>query len=101
MLDLMAVGEGGMPLYLHVVIRILRDMRVNQQKTGSGFNYSIFKEHLEVADLTPAQRGPLNQRLDTLESFMTHGKTAEDSTIDWQAKVCILVASCRSSLVLY
>ncbi|KAK6224216.1 hypothetical protein QIS74_03399 [Colletotrichum tabaci] len=94
MLDLMAVGEGGMPLYLHVVTRILRDMRIDQQSTGSGFSYTTFKKHLDVADLTPAQRGPLSQRLDTLESFMAKGTVVKGKgnaavgkpTVDWQAK---------------
>ncbi|KAK6221198.1 hypothetical protein QIS74_04927 [Colletotrichum tabaci] len=38
MLDLMAVGEGGMPLYLHVVNRVLRDMRLEQQRNGQDFS---------------------------------------------------------------
>ncbi|KAF6789706.1 hypothetical protein CSOJ01_14705 [Colletotrichum sojae] len=83
--DLMAVGEGGsMPLYLHVVNRILRDMRIEQQRTGSGFSYKTFKRHLKLADLTPAQRGPLGQRLDTLESFMVDQTTG--STVGWEPK---------------
>ncbi|TKW53795.1 hypothetical protein CTA1_5915 [Colletotrichum tanaceti] len=90
MLDLMAVGEGGMPLYLHVVTRILRDMRIEQQSTGSGFSYATFKKRLDLADLTAAQRGPLSQRLDTLESFMAKGvkgdAAAGKPTVDWQAK---------------
>lgn len=101
--DLMAIAEGGsMPLYLHVVNRILRDMRIEQQRTGSGFSYQTFKRHLDKADLTPMQRGPLGQRLDTLESFMAEGKGENqgkgktkgkdkdgkaDNTAGWQPKV--------------
>ncbi|GAB1312379.1 Zona occludens toxin N-terminal domain-containing protein [Madurella fahalii] len=71
MLDLMAVTTGGnLPLYLHVVQRILRDMRIVQQRTGSGFDYSEFKKQLQAEDLTDAQLSPLKQRLETLESFM-------------------------------
>lgn len=69
--DLMAVKEGGsMPLYLHVVNRILRDLRLEQQRTGSSFQYAAFKRMIEAEPLTVAQRGPLIQRLDTLQSFM-------------------------------
>ncbi|KAK1974691.1 hypothetical protein LZ30DRAFT_607385 [Colletotrichum cereale] len=85
MLDLMAVREGGVPLYLHVVNRILREMRLEQQEKGQRFSYSSFKEKLEQADLTLAQRGPLSQRLDTLESFMVSSKT-KHGKIDWEPK---------------
>ncbi|KAF6807424.1 hypothetical protein CMUS01_14124 [Colletotrichum musicola] len=86
--DLMAIAEGAsMPLYLHVVNRILRDMRTEQQRTGSGFSYQTFKRHLDKADLTPMQRGPLGQRLDTLESFMAEGKGGKaGSTVGWEPK---------------
>ncbi|KAI0120742.1 hypothetical protein BJ170DRAFT_588980 [Xylariales sp. AK1849] len=72
MLDLMAVNpeDGGAPLYVQVVHRILRDMRISQQASGGHFDYDIFKTHLQAAELTPAQLGPLNQRLAVLESFM-------------------------------
>lgn len=72
----MAVKEGeNMPLYLHVVSRILRDLRLEQQKTGSSFQYAAFKNMIEGEDLTPGQRGPLMQRLDTLQSFMVKEQT--------------------------
>ncbi|ORY67472.1 uncharacterized protein BCR38DRAFT_337102 [Pseudomassariella vexata] len=72
MLDLMAVGEGNMPLYMHVVQRILRDMRMAQQEAGSTFKYTTFQQMIMQSDLTPLQRAPLQQRLDTLESYMFH-----------------------------
>lgn len=59
-----------MPLYLHVVTRILRDLRLVQQATNGSFSYTAFKKALANEDLSPGQRGPLQQRLDTLESFM-------------------------------
>ncbi|KAJ0335217.1 hypothetical protein COL922a_009550 [Colletotrichum nupharicola] len=72
--DLMAVGESGSkPLYMQVVNRILRDMRLEQQSTGLGFSYDKFRKYLALEDLTPGQLNPLNQRLDTLESFMVKG----------------------------
>ncbi|RYP93653.1 hypothetical protein DL770_000184 [Monosporascus sp. CRB-9-2] len=71
MMDLMAVKEGGnMPLYLHVVSRILRELRLEQQNTNSTFKYATFSGRIRDEPLTVAQRNPLIQRLDTLESFM-------------------------------
>ena len=77
MLDLMAVTSGSMPLYLHVVNRILRDMRVEQQRTGAPFSYAMFKRMMLEEELTEMQLAPLKQRLDTLESFMVeaHAKS--------------------------
>ncbi|KAH9893776.1 hypothetical protein F4778DRAFT_748452 [Xylariomycetidae sp. FL2044] len=70
MLDLMAVGNGSMPLYMQVVQRILREMRVQQQAHQRAFDYSVFRQKLLQEDLTEAQKAPLLQRLETLESFM-------------------------------
>ncbi|KJZ70114.1 hypothetical protein HIM_10484 [Hirsutella minnesotensis 3608] len=53
-----------------VVTRILRDLRLAQQSTDGPFSYTAFKRALSNEDLTPGQRSPLQQRLDTLESFM-------------------------------
>lgn len=77
MLDLMAVNnaDGPMPLYLHTVYRVLREMRIEQQEAGTGFSYTKFKERVLMADLSPGQLGPLTQRLDTLESFMPNTQT--------------------------
>jgi hypothetical protein len=77
MLDLMAVSSGPMPLYLHVVNRILRDLRIIQQRTGATFNYGEFKRLITAEPLTDAQLAPLKQRLDTLESFMVKAHTAD------------------------
>lgn len=73
MLNLMAIssiGDSGMPLYLQVVIRILRDLRIEQQSTGSEFNYGLFKKLIDEEAFKEVQLGPLQQRLETLESFM-------------------------------
>lgn len=67
----MAVSTGGnMPLYMHIIQRILRDLRIAQQKSGKDFSYADFKQRIECEAFTEAQRAPLKQRLDTLESFM-------------------------------
>jgi hypothetical protein len=100
MLDLMAVsqGDGPMPLYLHAIYRILREMRMVQQERGGTFSYDEFKRRVMETPMTPAQLGPLQQRLDTLESFMPRaqpgvfgkgGKPFMDGRgTDWTNKVC-------------
>lgn len=78
MMSLMAVDDThGIPLYLHVIQRILRDLRLEQQQQPdradgrvAPFQYAKFKKLLEEENMTPAQLAPLKQRLDTLESFM-------------------------------
>lgn len=61
---------GSQPLYLGVIERILRELREEQQEKGGAFNYGKFKSRVKEAALTDAQLGPLQQRLETLESFM-------------------------------
>lgn len=77
MLDLMAMGSvagDSWPLYMHTVTRILRDMRLEQQALGEdGFSYADFKRRLIEESLVGSQLGPLQQRLDALESFMVQG----------------------------
>ncbi|KAF5570113.1 P-loop containing protein [Fusarium pseudoanthophilum] len=76
--NLMAVSSiqgGGLPLYLHVVSRILRDMRIAQQQTNSAFDYKAFKTAIGKESLTEGQLLPLQQRLQTLESFMVTEQT--------------------------
>ncbi|KAG8664114.1 hypothetical protein FPOAC2_10346 [Fusarium poae] len=83
MLDLMAISSikgGGMPLYLHVVSRILRDMRIAQQQTNSAFNYKAFKTAISTEPLTEGQLLPLQQRLETLESFMVAEQTCANGS---------------------
>ncbi|KAM0486215.1 hypothetical protein ACHAPX_000919 [Trichoderma viride] len=98
MMDLMAVSsvQGSMPLYLHVVQRILRDLRIEQQQKSTTFNYLEFKTRLMREDLATGQLVPLQQRLETLESFMVKeqvinvaGKAVKQSVgrgIDWKPK---------------
>ena len=101
MFDLMAVSnEDQMPLYLHVVKRILREMRIEDQKLGDlagGFDYAEFKRKIEEEGFTGFQSGPLNQRLETLESFMNcrverKGKNLKievSEGTDWEPEVCM------------
>ncbi|KAF8254092.1 hypothetical protein K440DRAFT_592903 [Wilcoxina mikolae CBS 423.85] len=68
MLTLMAVdrADDKPPLYMEIVRKILRNMA----NSAAGFQYKKFKQQLDLEDLTPGQRCPLNLRLEILESFM-------------------------------
>lgn len=98
MFDLMALGQGHgpAPLYVHTAQRVLREMRILQQSTGSRFDYGGFKQRVLNSDLLSTQLEPLKQRLDALESFMPlqqadsrwGGMAASNSTgSSWTPKV--------------
>lgn len=72
MLELMAISsiQGALPLYFSVINRILRELRIEQQENSKPFNYGKFKMKVDQATLTDGQLAPLQQRLETLESFM-------------------------------
>ncbi|KAI0103289.1 hypothetical protein GGR51DRAFT_549945 [Nemania sp. FL0031] len=98
MLELMAF-ERTQPLYAQVVQRILRDMRLDQQAKGGGFKYREFIQQLESERLSPDQKRGLQQRLDTLQSFMVpeqvdpfyhHGKDVRHGT-DWAPRAGQLI----------
>ena len=95
MLDLMAVSnnDGSAPLYLQTVYRVLREMRIVQQETGENFNYNEFKNQILDTAMTPSQLGPLNQRLDTLESFMPRPQTSFGKMKDKRSQRRVLAAS--------
>ncbi|VUC26181.1 unnamed protein product [Clonostachys rosea] len=80
MLGLMAFharGDGGMPLYLYVLNRILRDLRIEQQRSGLPFNYKKFKDTVSMEAMIDSQLLPLQQRLETLESFMVRDQAPQ------------------------
>ncbi|KAE8354744.1 hypothetical protein BDV28DRAFT_130420 [Aspergillus coremiiformis] len=86
MMDLMAVGQvnGDVPLYIHTVNRILRELRIEQQGKGTGFDYQTFKTRVMYSDLKPGQLAPLKQRLETLESFMPKAQVMRSWTLSSQ-----------------
>ncbi|KAL4809926.1 hypothetical protein BDV18DRAFT_150399 [Aspergillus unguis] len=84
MMDLMAVSQGDVPLYMESIKRILREMRIVQQQVGGGFDYKEFKRRVDECDFTPGQLAPLTQRLDALESFMPSSQTQTPNT--WSKK---------------
>ena len=69
----------------------------------SGFKYHEFKQKLADAGFSGLQSGPLNQRLETLESFMQlktiHKggavKTRVKKGTDWTPKVRVILAISR------
>lgn len=104
MQDLMAVKSAtSQPLYLSVINRILRELRIEQQANNTTFSYGRFKRAIEDAALTDSQLAPLQQRLETLESFMVQKQAlaydlfktkpaAKNKSFtrgnDWTAQVC-------------
>ncbi|KAH7095234.1 hypothetical protein FB567DRAFT_586564 [Paraphoma chrysanthemicola] len=67
---LMAVGkEGDLFLYMNVLMSILRNMAIANEGIGK-FNYGEFATKLAEAGLTDMQSGPMNMRLDLLESYV-------------------------------
>ncbi|KAL2008970.1 hypothetical protein VTN00DRAFT_7164 [Thermoascus crustaceus] len=72
MKTLMAVGDET-PLYMEVVTKILREMAQAAQGSA-GFNFARFKQLLHDQRFIKGQMGPLNLRLQLLESFLQKGK---------------------------
>lgn len=69
MLTLMAVDQSQpAPLYIGQITKILREMA---STSPQGFDYTDFKRRLQGCKLSRAQQGPLQQRLELLESFLT------------------------------
>ncbi|KAF2670630.1 hypothetical protein BT63DRAFT_371636 [Microthyrium microscopicum] len=67
---LMAVGKSSeMPLYMHVIVRILRDMALACGGQAV-FSWAQFRDAVRRERLTAGQNGPLNLRMDLIESFM-------------------------------
>lgn len=78
------------PLYIGQVTKILREMAPS---FSNGFDYARFKRRLLESKLSKAQKGPLEQRLELLESFLV----LNDSTPSWHfesASATIIDLSC-------
>lgn len=91
MLTLMSVDQTETPpLYIGQITKILREIAT----TSPGeFSYPKFKEAIEACDLTPAQKGPLQQRLDLLESFLDLDNSAVDYSFE-AGSITIVDLSC-------
>lgn len=96
MKDLMAVSAGEkMPLYMHVINRILKNLRIEQQNLpGSRFSYRAFLKKLNQEELTEHQRVPLDQRLENLESFMAKGNQPGNDWTPRAGQLTIVDLSC-------
>ncbi|MCJ1440762.1 MAG: hypothetical protein MMC23_001248 [Stictis urceolatum] len=89
MMVLMAVSDqpGPTPLYIEVMMRILREMAITS-KGRTGLDYALFRQKLEVEGFSREQNGPLKLRLELLESFMdktlaTNKPALESHTRAW------------------
>ena len=68
MLTLMCVDQSqAAPLYIGQITKILRDMA---STSPQGFDYIEFKRRVQNSNFSRAQKGPLQQRLELLESFL-------------------------------
>ncbi|KAL2000648.1 hypothetical protein VTN02DRAFT_2801 [Thermoascus thermophilus] len=83
MKTLMAVGDET-PLYMEVVTKILRGMAREAQ--SAGFDYARFKKLLDSESFVRGQMGPLNLRLQLLESFLQQGKKSTGPGDLWSFK---------------
>jgi hypothetical protein len=50
-------NDGLLPLHLHAVYRILREMRIEQQEMGGVFSYADFKKRIAQTEMTPPSLG--------------------------------------------
>ena len=91
MLTLMAVDQSqSAPLYIGQITKILREMA---STSYNGFDYARFKRHLQGSKLSRGQQGPLQQRLELLESFLV----LDDSAPSWSFEgggVTVIDLSC-------
>lgn len=80
-------------MYITVVTKVIREMRLQEQREGKGFNYGTFKNALNAEKLTEAQLVPLRQRLDALESFLAQPKTRkrnrDEKAAEWRPVVSL------------
>ncbi|KIW73164.1 hypothetical protein PV04_01302 [Phialophora macrospora] len=80
LMTLMAVsGEHGVPLYMEVLFKILRDMSTEKKGEG-GLDYLDFKQRLESQAFSFQQKAPLAMRLALLESFLAHKQQSDHAT---------------------
>ncbi|KAJ5727247.1 hypothetical protein N7493_005067 [Penicillium malachiteum] len=74
------------PLYMDVVMKILRDMAIaNQGRTT--FDYQLFRKLIDQQEWTKGQEVPLQMRLNVLDSFLekkTTGKRSASAQNTWE-----------------
>lgn len=77
-LKLMAIKPGGtsIPLYMEVVMRIIREIVMS----GTDFTYTNFRQRLSEAEWVKGQETPLNMRLQLLDSFLAPSAATTQTT---------------------
>jgi len=91
MLALMSVDQTqSTPLYMGQITRILREIAAT---SGGDFSYKAFKTAVGLCTLARSQRGPLQQRLDLLESFLDLEDAAVDHSFE-AGSITIIDLSC-------
>lgn len=64
-------SDGGIPLYVWVINKILREMnKASQESKGKPFTFSTFEAKIEKEEFVANQKNMLKLRLDILKSFM-------------------------------
>ncbi len=90
-LTLMSVDQSqSVPLYIGQITKILREMA---STSLNGFDYNEFKRRLQKSHLTRAQQGPLQQRLELLESFLIPDDSAPSWTFE-SGGITVIDLSC-------
>lgn len=96
-------GEGGLPLYMQSVLRVLREMAA-EPDAKPGIDYLTFRTRVERLDLSLGQKIPLGLRLDLLQEFIEEhppkrgDKRQEKKGNDWEpvpGRLTILDLSCH------
>lgn len=96
-------GEGGLPLYMQSVLRVLREMAA-EPDAKPGIDYLTFRTRVEKLDLSLGQKIPLGLRLDLLQEFIEEpqkkkgDKRQEKRGNDWEpvpGRLTILDLSCH------
>ena len=76
-------------------MRILREMAI-ESKGAPGLNYRALRQRLSYEDFSPGQMGPLQLRLDMLESFMHPGAAPGSDAAQAQADKIVPLANTRA-----
>lgn len=79
MLKLMAFNgsDGPVPLYMEVIMNILKDMAMDRPANATGFDLNKFLLNLKLQKFDLGQKGPMQLRLNLLDAFMNNGSLAK------------------------
>lgn len=79
MLKLMAFSgsDGAVPLYMEVIMNILKEMAMDRPADAIGFDLNKFLLNVKLQKFDLGQKGPMQLRLNLLDAFMNSGSLAE------------------------